>query len=152
MGFDPFTLWGELCSSAVRDQRRMMDGWGAALRGFTAFRDMALLWQEMWGVEKGRWGVLDPSKARPGFFPLPDALSYIFGMVPTHEHLSLVRRYEEMKEKVAENEETIRNLKLLLKSSGGERKGRPAGIEELMKRQVDAFFSVWRGMPLTPYR
>ena len=152
MGFDPFTYWNDFFSNAIRDQRRMADAWGVAFRGLAAFRDMTLFWQKMWGTEKGHWGV-DPSKMSPGFFPFPtQGLSYALGMVPMHEYLSLVRRYEEMKERVAEKEETIRNLKLLLKSDGGERKGRPTGIEELMKKQVDAFFSLMRGMPLPPYK
>lgn len=152
MGFDPFTYWSDFFSNAMHDQRRMADAWGVAFRGFTAFRDMTLSWQKIWGLDKGRRGVLDPSKMSLSFpFPI-QGVSYALGMVPMHEYLSLVRRYEEMKEKVAEQEETIRNLKLLLKSDGGERKARPTGIEELMKKQADAFFSLLRGMPLPPYK
>lgn len=153
MDFDPFTFWSDFFSNATRDQRRMADAWGMASKGFSTLQDMALFWQKIWGIEKSRSRGLDPLKMFSGLFPFPmTGFSPALGMVSIQEHLSLVRKYEEMKERVAAHEETIQHLRLLLKSKGCERKELQTGFQDLMKSQVDSFFALLRGMQLFPYK
>jgi len=151
--FDPFTFWSDFFSNATRDQKRLADALGLASEGFSTLQDITRFWQKMWGIEKVRSGGPDPLKMFSGFFPFPMmGFSSAMGMVPLHEHLSLVGKYEEMKERVAAHEETIQHLKLLVNSKGCERKELQTGFQDLMKSQVDSFFTLIRSMQLFPYK
>lgn len=153
MKFDPFTFWGDFLSNATRDQRRMADAWELASRGFSTLQDMTRFWQELWGIEKVRSGGPDPLKMFSGLFPFPTiGFSSALGMVPLQEHLSMVEKYEEMKERVSAHEETIQHLKLLLNSKRCERKGKETDFPDLMKSQVESFFDLMRSMQLFPYK
>lgn len=135
MDFDLFRFWSDSFSNAARAEKQMGDAFGLAREGFSSFRDFNLFWQKMM------------------YFPPPLAgLFSAFGLVPMQEHLSLVRRYEEVKERVAAHEETIKHLRLLLNSKGCEREGLQTGIQDLVKIQMDAFFALMRGMQLLPYK
>ncbi len=153
MDSDPFKFWSDFFSNATRDQRRIADAWGAVSKGISTLQDLTLFWQKMMGMEKGRSGGPDSLKMFSYFFPFTmGGFSSGLGMVPVHEHLSLVRKYEEMKERVAAHEETIQHLRLLLESRGCERKEPQTGFQDLMKSQADAFFAFLRGMQSFPYK
>ncbi|MGA7876978.1 MAG: hypothetical protein WCA08_15070, partial [Desulfoferrobacter sp.] len=64
----------------------------------------------------------------------------LLGVVSRDEHLELMKKYEELKEKAASQEETIKYLRMLL----GEAKGIDASqvtksVDELVKKQTDQF-------------
>ena len=59
-------------------------------------------------------------------------------MVPKDEHLALVKKYEELKEKVAAQEETINNLRMLLEEKKAETQGELVkGFQELLEKQSE---------------
>ena len=64
----------------------------------------------------------------------------LMGMVPKDEHLALVKKYEELKEKVAGQEETIKSLRLLLEEKRAESQGELVkGFQDLIDNQSKQF-------------
>lgn len=109
---------------------QMRDALGVAEHGLSSLQELSLFWQKVWGM--------------------PNFLS--FGLVPLQEHLALIRRYEEAKERVAAHEETIKHLRLLLESKGCEPEEPQTGLQDVMRSQVNAFFAIMRSMQFFPYK
>jgi hypothetical protein len=64
----------------------------------------------------------------------------LMGVVPKDEHLALVKKYEELKEKVAAQEETINNLRMLLEEKKVETQGELVqGFQEIIEKQSQQF-------------
>ena len=62
------------------------------------------------------------------------------GMVPKNEHLELVKKYEELKEKVADQEETISHLRMLLEQRKAESQDELVqGFQDLIDKQSKQF-------------
>jgi uncharacterized coiled-coil protein SlyX len=60
-------------------------------------------------------------------------------MVPREEYATLARQYEELKEKVAEQEETIKHLRLLLEEKGLGLEATTLEFQKLIKKQGEQF-------------
>ena len=66
------------------------------------------------------------------------------GLAPREDYAELAQRCEELKEKVAEQEETIKHLRLLLEDKGLDYRAVTQEFQELIKKQaetVQEFFS-----------
>jgi sugar diacid utilization regulator len=64
----------------------------------------------------------------------------MMGIVPKDEHLELVRKYEELKKKVAVHEETIKHLRMLLEEKRAETQGEfVKGFREILEKQSEQF-------------
>jgi hypothetical protein len=62
------------------------------------------------------------------------------GVVPKDEHLALVKKYEELKEKVTAQEETIEHLRMLLEAKKVETQGELVqGFQEIIEKQSEQF-------------
>jgi hypothetical protein len=61
-------------------------------------------------------------------------------MVSKDEHLTLIKKCEELKEKVADQEETINHLRMLLEKSKAESQDELVqGFHDLIEKQSDQF-------------
>ena len=61
-------------------------------------------------------------------------------MVPKDKHLALIKKYEELKEKVADQEETINHLRLLLEEKKAESQEELVqGFQDLIEKQSKQF-------------
>jgi hypothetical protein len=63
----------------------------------------------------------------------------IMGVVPKDEHLALVQKYELLKKKTADQEETIKHLQMLLKEKGSDQGETVRVFQDLMKKQSEQF-------------
>ena len=64
----------------------------------------------------------------------------LMGMVPKDKLLALVQKYEALKEKVADQEETIKNLQLLLEEKRAESQDELVlGFQDLIEKQSKQF-------------
>jgi hypothetical protein len=62
------------------------------------------------------------------------------GMVPKDKHMALIKKYEELKEKVSAQEETINHLRLLLEEKKTEsQKELVQGFQDLIEKQSKQF-------------
>jgi hypothetical protein len=74
-------------------------------------------WREEWLKLFKQWGMMPPPawlKSTPDFFKGLAEFFDQFGLVPKGEQLELIKKYEALKEKLAEKEETIKHLQKLL--------------------------------------
>ncbi|MBF0498414.1 MAG: hypothetical protein HQK58_17860, partial [Deltaproteobacteria bacterium] len=84
---------------------------------------------------------------------LTDTFSYL-GVAPLREHLELMRKYEELKEKVAAQAETIANLKRMLKEEAAKNIDSLNTLQTIMEKcgekNVEMYQQIKRlfGLPL----
>jgi len=63
----------------------------------------------------------------------------LMGIVSQQEHLALVEKYENLKTRCAEQEETIKHLKMLLSAKGTSHKQMSSHFENMVKTQGELF-------------
>jgi uncharacterized coiled-coil protein SlyX len=134
-------FWGKCFMNAAKGQKAMEDMAAWMRQGFTGFEEMTALFQKTYGLDqvaKESPDYFEMWKKAQGDFKnsLTDYLT-LFGVVPRDEHLTLVKKYEELKEKVASQEETIKNFQMLLSQAKTEE---VAGqLENLVQKQAEQF-------------
>lgn len=136
-------FWGNFLINVAKGQKQLEDMAKWMGQGFKGFEDLTVMFRKFYGLDRLAKGSPDylkmREKAQEAFQnSFKDYLS-LFGVVPKEEHLALVKKYEELNEKVAAQEETIKHLRILL----GEKVFDPGevvtGFQELMKKQSDQF-------------
>ena len=70
----------------------------------------------------------------------------LLGMVPREEYAALARQYEELKEKVAEQEETIQQLRMLADEKGVGLAATTLEFQRLIKKQGEQFQKFIKGL------
>ena len=70
----------------------------------------------------------------------------LFGFVPQETYVAMVEKYETLKEKVSEQEETINHLRALLREKLFDSEGITKGLQDLMERQGDQFQQIMKNM------
>ncbi len=136
-------FWGNLFLNAAKGQKSLedMDRW--IRQGFSGFEELTAMFQRFYGLDH-----LD--KDSPDYVKMwkkagqdfqesfKDYLS-LFDLVPREDYLSLIEKYEALKERVATQEETIKHLRMLL----GEKVSVPGevvkGFQDLMQKQREQF-------------
>lgn len=69
----------------------------------------------------------------------------LLGAVPREEYVALAERYEKLKEKVVQQEDTIKHLKMLLEEKGMGVAVANLEFQELIKRQGEQFQELLKG-------
>jgi len=136
-------FWGNFLINAAKGQKQLEDMAKWMGQGFKGFEDLSAMFRKFYGLERLDKDSLDYmnmwEKAQEAFQNSFKDYVRLLGVVPDEEYLALVKKYEELKEKVAAQEETIKHLRMLL----GEKLIDPgevvSGFQELMKKQSDQF-------------
>jgi hypothetical protein len=143
---DPHFLefWGNLLVNASKEQRRLKDLYKWIEQGFNGFDDLSEMFRKFYGLdhmEKDSPFYLETfKKASENFLESFKDYFDLMNMVPKDKHLILVKKYEALKEKVTEQEETIKNLQLLLKEKRAESQGELVqGFQNLIEKQSKQF-------------
>ena len=143
---DPHFLefWGNFLVNASKEQRRLKDLYKWMQQGFNGFDDLTEMFRKFYGLdhmEKDTPAYLETlKKASDNFLESFKDYLDLMGMVPKEEHLALVQKYEALKEKVADQEETIKNLQLLLEEKRAESQGELVqGFQDLIEKQSKQF-------------
>ncbi|MCX5888006.1 MAG: hypothetical protein NTY36_00975 [Deltaproteobacteria bacterium] len=114
-------FWGNSLLNAAKGQKQLEDMTAWVQQGFKGFEEMTTLFLKFYGLD-------NVTKDSPDYFAawkkaeeefrqsFNDYLSML-GFVAKNEHVELVRKYEELKEKFDSQEETVRHLRLLLSES-----------------------------------
>jgi hypothetical protein len=137
-------FWGNFLLSAAKSQKQLEDMAEWMKSGFTGFEELSTLFRKVYGLEKIEEENPDYSKmwtgAQENFSKSFEDYLALFGVVPREEHLKLVKKYEELKEKVASQEETIKHLRMLLSEAKKEEYPDISGqFEKLAKKQGEQF-------------
>lgn len=134
-------FWGKCFLNAAKGQKALEDMAAWMRQGFTGFEEMTALFQKTYGLDQ-------VAKESPDYFEMwkkaqedfkncfTDYLA-LLGGVPRDEHMGLVKECEELKEKVASQEETLKHLQMLLSQA---KTGEVAGqLENLVQKQAEQF-------------
>jgi hypothetical protein len=143
---DPHFLefWGNFLVNASKEQRRLKDLYKWMQQGFNGFDDLTEMFRKFYGLdhmEKDTPAYMETmKKASENFLESFKDYLDLMGMVPKDKHLALVQKYEALKEKVADQEETIKNLQLLLEEKRAESQGELVqGFQDLIEKQSKQF-------------
>ena len=137
-------FWGNFLINAAKEQKRMEDLSKWMQQGFKGFDDLTEMFKKFYGLEhmeKDTPAYMDTwEKASENFLNSYKDYLNSMGMVSKDEHLTLIRKYEELKEKAAAQEETINHLRLLLEEKKTEsQKELVQGFQDLIEKQSKQF-------------
>lgn len=137
-------FWGNFLINTAKEQKRIEDLSKWMQQGFKGFDDLTEMFKKFYGLEhmeKDTPAYTDTwEKASENFLNSYKDYLNLIGMIAKDEHLALIKKYEELKEKAAAQEETINHLRLLLE----ERKTKSQeelvqGFQDLIEKQSKQF-------------
>lgn len=137
-------FWGNFLINAAKGQKQMEDISKWMQQDFEGFDELTGMFKKFYGLEhmeKDTPAYMETwKKASENFQKSFKDYLRLMGVVPKNEHLTLVKKYEELKEKVAAQEETINNLRMLLEEKKAETQGEfVKGFQEILEKQSEQF-------------
>lgn len=142
-------FWGHILLNAAKGQKQLEDLAKWLPRGFFNLQDLTPLFQQAYGLEQVDQESPDYlnlwKKAEATFRESFQEYLHLLGGVPREEYAALAERYEKLKEKVAQQEETIRQLKMLLEHKGMGYATATLEFQELIKKQGDQLQELLKG-------
>jgi len=137
-------FWGNLFLAAAKGQEQQEEMVRWLQQGFRGYEDLAKRLQQAGGSDKS---AADPSDYFKNWQQAQENITESFkeflsllNVVPRDEYLSLAEKYEELKEKVASQEETIRHLRLLLAQTQGTGQDvLNSELNSLLEKQTEQF-------------
>ncbi len=137
-------FWGNFLINAAKGQKQLEDMSKWMQQDFEGFDELTGMFNKFYGLEhmeKDTPVYTETWKEASESFQksFKDYLR-LMGVVPKNEHLTLVKKYEELKEKVAAHEETIIHLRMLLEEKKAETQGELVqGFQEIIEKQSEQF-------------
>jgi len=143
-------FWGKAFLQAARSQKQLEDLARWVQRGFLGFQDYTQLFKTSYGLDEvaeDSPDYLDLWKKAEGDFrdSFKDYLN-LLGMVPREEYAALARKYEKLEEKVAEQEDTIRQLRMLAEEKGLGLAATTLEFQNLINKQGEQFQKFIKGL------
>lgn len=147
-------FWGNLLIDAARGQKHIENLTQWINQGLKGFDDLN-------GMFRSSYMKNGPAEESPDYLKawenaaedfqaaLKDYLN-LMGVVPKGDHLKLVKKYEDLKKKAADQEETIKHLRMLLDEKGTDRGEALTGFQDLIKKQTDQFQKLIQGFGQFP--
>ncbi len=137
-------FWGNFLINTAKEQKRMEDLSKWIQQGLQGFDELTAMFNKFYGLEQMEKNTPAYTetwkKASEKFLKSFNDYMGLMGMVPKDEHLALIKKYEELKAKVAAQEETINNLRLLLEGKKAEsQKELVQGFQNLIEKQSKQF-------------
>jgi len=137
-------FWGNFMLNAAKSQKQLEDLMAWMQGGLKGFDELSVLFQRIYGLGKVEQESPEAVKAwvaaQETFSQSYKYYLALLGVVPREEHLALVAKYEELKEKIVSQEETIKNLRLLLSQANQEGyRDMVDHLEGLARKQSDQF-------------
>ena len=137
-------FWGNFLINAAREQKRMEDLSKWMQQGFKGFDELTAMFNKFYGLEQMERGTPAHTEAwknaSENFLNSFKDYLNLMGMVSKDEHLTLIKKYEELEEKAAAQEEKITYLRLLLEEKKTEsQKELVQGFQDLIEKQSKQF-------------
>ncbi len=142
-------LWGNLLINAAKGQKQIEELAQWISQGLKGFEGLSAIFRRYYGLN----GLDQESPDYPKAWhkavhdfqrSFEDYLN-LMGVVSKDEHLTLVRKYEDLKKKAADQEETIKHLRMLLDEKGIDQAGTLRGFQDLIRKQTDQFQDLMKG-------
>jgi hypothetical protein len=136
-------FWVSFLTNYMKTQEQMEDMSAWIEQGYKGFDELTELFQRSYGLDRlsestTNYLTMWEQSKKDFERSLTEYLS-LMGVVPKQEHLELVEKYEELKEKAASQEETIVHLRQLLQGNQLDQTELHTGFEELIKKQSEDF-------------
>lgn len=136
-------FWGNFMLNAARGQKQLDDINKWMGQDLSGFEDLTGMFKKFYGLDRlseDSGDYLESWKQATEEFQksFKDYL-ILMNVVPKDEHLALVKKYEALKKKVADQEETIEHLRMLLGEKGADQGETVKVIEDFMKKQTEQF-------------
>ncbi len=135
-------FWGHFLLNAAKGQRQMEEMAAWMRRGFAGFEGLAALFQKAYGLdnlEKESPDYLQQwEKAQEEFKASFKDYLALMGVVPLEEYTALAKKCAELEKKLAEREQAIKHLQLLLEGREGY-ETLTKGFQELAEKQGEQF-------------
>jgi hypothetical protein len=143
-------FWGKALLEAAKSQKQLEDLAKWLPRGFLGFQDLTQLF-------KTSYGLNDLAEDNPDYLALwkkaeadfrdsfKDYLN-LLGVVPREEYAALARKNEELQEKVTEQAETIKQLRVLADEKGMGLEATTLEFQNLIKKQGEQFQQFLKGL------
>ena len=143
-------FWGKALLQAAQSQKQLEDLAKWCQRGFLGFQDYTQLFKATYGLDEMAESSPDYltlwKKSEDDFRESFKEYLNLLGMVPREEYAALARKYEELKEKVAEQEETIKLLRMLLEEKGLGLAATSLEFQRLIEKQGEQFQKLFQGL------
>ena len=143
-------FWGKALLQAAKGQKQLEDLAKWSQRGIFSFQDYLELFKTSYGLGEAtednpdyyaRW-----QKAQENFQNSFREYLRIFGAVPREDYVDLARQFEELQQKVAEQEATIKELRLLLEGKGLGMEATSLEFQRLIQKQGEQFQKFLQGL------
>jgi BMFP domain-containing protein YqiC len=140
MDKDFLEFWGNFLLTAAKSQEKLEEMSKWIHQGFRGFENLQAMFRKYYRLDEDSPNYSNEwNKAEADFRQsFQDYLS-LLGLVPREEHLALVKKYEQLKEKLVAQEETIRHLKMLLEEKGIDQAKVMSDFEKLIAEQGEQF-------------
>jgi len=134
---------GNFFLSASKARKQMDDLMVMSKHGFKGFEEMSSMFRRFYGLDKMEKSAPEYMKtwenASREFQKSFKEYLQILGVVPKEDYIALVKRYEDLKVRVRDQEETIRHLQMLLGEKGADQGESVKVFQDLMKKQSEQF-------------
>lgn len=145
-----FEFWKDFFVKAAESQKAMESMALLMRQGMSNFEQMSSFMQKACNLE--RMAGENPDylaawkKAQEEFQKsLTDYMGMV-GVVPASQHVALVKKYEELKEKCAQQEETIKHLRMIIaQEQHGEQDKVTGEVQNLIQQQTQQFQKMMEG-------
>lgn len=155
-------FWGNFLISAAREKKRADDIAGIMQKSINGFSEMFTaglsemgpMFRKFYGIDKlseksDDYSALTKKAVDDFQKSFRDYLS-MMGVFPREDYLELVEKYEKLKEKCADQEETIRHLRMLLNAKTGEQNEAVRSLQDIAKDQSDLFHKMLKDFSQFP--
>jgi hypothetical protein len=143
-------FWGKALLEAAKSQKQLEDLAKWLPRGFLGFQDFTQLFKTSYGLNEVPEDNPDYlalwKKAEADFRDSFKDYLNLLGGVPREDYVALARKYEELQEKVAEQAETIKHLRMLADEKGMGLEATTMEFQRLIKKQGEQFQQFIQGL------
>lgn len=143
-------FWGKALLQAAQSQKQLEELAKWCQHGIFSFKDYTQIFKTSYGLNQVEEDNPDYfsiwKKAEENFRESFKEYLNIFGVVPREEYAALARQYDELRAKVAEQEETIKHLRLLLEEKGLGLAATSLEFQRLIEKQGEQFQKLIQGL------
>jgi uncharacterized coiled-coil protein SlyX len=143
-------FWGKALLQAAQSQKQLEDLAKWCQRGIFSFQDYTQIFKTSYGLDEVAADNPDYfsvwKKAEENFRESFREYLNLFGVVPREEYAALARQYDELKARMAEQEETIKLLRRLLEEKGLGLEATSLEFQKLIEKQGEQFQKFIQGL------
>lgn len=143
-------FWGNFLINAAQSQKLLEDFTKWLRLGRVNFKDLGDFFRQAYGLDRLNQDSPDYvkswEKAEADFRESFKDYLQLLGVVPQAEYVALAKKYQELENKVAAQEEIIKHLRLLLQEKGLDFGELTLGFQELIRKQNDQFQKLMQGL------